>query len=158
MSPFFIRFYEAMIRIGESFQPYFLLFIRLYWGFLFLKSGLHKFQDIPETIQFFQNLHIPFAEINAYLVAFFEFLGGILLILGLGSRLICIPLIVIMIIAYLTAHREALLNVFHDMDTFTSQSPFNFILACLIIFSFGAGKFSIDYLLKKRTNLNGAKK
>lgn len=149
MPSIFIRFYEAIIRLGESLQPYLLLILRLYWGFQFFQSGLHKFNDITQTAQYFQSLSIPFPEFQAYLVASLEGIGGLLLIIGLGSRLICIPLIIILCTAYATAHREALLNIFQDTKTFVNQSPFNFLIVCLVVFCFGPGKFSIDYLFSR---------
>lgn len=153
----FVRFYEAIIRVGESLQSLLLLAMRLYWGFEFYKTGMGKFHDHPKIAAYFQSLHIPFADANAYLVASFEMVGGILLILGLASRLISIPLTVILCTAYATAHRPELLNIIHDPEAFISQSPFNFLVMCLVIFCFGPGKFSIDYLLQRKRPPSGTK-
>lgn len=142
-------FYEALIRAGDCFSNYLLLAMRLFWGYQFFQSGLGKLSNIPNIIQFFLNLGIPFAEANAYTVASLEAVGGILLMVGLGSRLISLPLIATMCTAYATAHRDALLNVFKDPDTFFQQAPFLFLVTCLLVFSFGPGKFSLDYLLQR---------
>ena len=75
--------------------------------------------------------------------------GGLLLIVGLVSRVIALPLIVVMLVAYATADREALLAVFSDPDQFTSAAPFLFFLTCVIIFAAGPGKFSLDAWLKR---------
>lgn len=146
----FVRFYEGIIRAGEFFSDYLLLAMRLFWGYQFFQTGMGKLSNIPNIVQFFENLGIPFAEANAYTVASLETVGGILLMLGLGSRLISIPLIAIMCTAYATAHRDALLGVFQDPDTFFQQGPFLFLMTCLIVFSFGPGKFSLDYLLQRK--------
>jgi putative oxidoreductase len=86
-------------------------------------------------------------------VASFETVGGLLLILGLASRLIAIPLTVVLCTAYATAHRAALLNIFDDPETFISQPPFNFLVMCLIVFAFGPGKYSLDYLIERKVKL-----
>jgi len=159
MGSVFVRFYEAIIRLGEGLQSFLLLAMRLYWGYGFFQSGMGKFNNLPKIIEYFSSLNVPFPEANAYIVASFETIGGILLMIGLGSRLICIPLICILCVAYATAHIDALLNIFHDPETFISQSPFNFLVACLVVFCFGPGKFSIDYLLeKKKPNANNGAK
>ena len=139
-------FYQGIVGIGEFFQSLFLLVIRLYWGYNFLLSGYGKLSDIPGTIEFFSQLHIPFPMINTYLVGGIEFFGGLFLILGLFSRIITIPLMTVMIGAYLTAHREAVLNLFSQPMDFINQSPFLYFLVCLIVFSFGPGKISLDHL------------
>ena len=118
-------------------------------GYQFFQGGLGKLTNIPNIAAYFQTLGIPFAEANAYLVGSVEAVGGLFLMLGLASRLVSIPLIITMCTAYATAHREALVNVFHDPDTFISQGPFNFLLMCLLVFAFGPGKFSLDALIKR---------
>ncbi len=146
MSNIAVRFYEGIIRAGEGFQSYLLLAMRLFWGYQFFQTGMGKLSDISKVTAYFESLSIPFAEANAYMVGSFEMVGGILLMLGLGTRLIAIPLIVILCTAFATAHREAI----HDADSFVSQSPFNFLLMCLVVFAFGPGKFSLDYLFSPR--------
>lgn len=138
---------NAFSYVGDNLQSLFLLCIRLFWGYGFFLSGLGKFGNIDKVIGFFTNLGIPYPEINAYAAAGVELVGGALLILGLFSRIAAIPLIFTMGVAYLTAHKEALLNIFNDTDTFFQQAPFLFLLAALIVFVFGPGRFSLDYFL-----------
>ena len=145
-----VRFYEAIIRAGDSFQSVLLFIMRLYWGFAFYQTGMGKFHNLPQVAQYFQSLNVPFAEATAYLVASLEVGGGLLLMVGLASRLVSIPLIAVLCTAYATAHRAAVLNIFQDPDTFISQPPFNFLILCLLVFSFGPGKCSIDYLFQSK--------
>jgi len=145
----FTTLYELLIRLGTFLQSFLLLALRLYWGYAFFQTGLGKFANHPQIVQFFQTLNIPYPELNAYLVAAFETVGGVCLFFGLGARLMCVPLLVILSTAYGTAHREALVNMFQDPDTFLSQAPFHFLMTTLIIFCFGPGVFSIDAVLKK---------
>ena len=74
-------------------------------------------------------------------------MGGILLIVGLGSRLIALPLVIDMIVAYIAADREALGQVFSNPGKFYAADPFTFLLASLIVLIFGPGKFSLDAML-----------
>ena len=65
------------------------------------------------------------------------------------SRLVSIPLLIDMCVAYLTAHIDALKNLLIDPDQFISATPFNFLLVTLIVLAFGPGKFSIDYAIAR---------
>ena len=70
-----------------------------------------------------------------------ELVGGILLALGLGGRLIALPLTIDMIVAYITADREALTSIFSDPGKFYNAAPFTFLMASLIVLIFGSGTF-----------------
>lgn len=130
-------------NILSSLQHPLLLVIRLYWGWSFFQAGWGKFGKMDEVIGFFASMGLP--AFNAYLVAGFEAVGGILLMLGLFSRIIAIPLIVIMIVALCTAHGEATFNLWNDPATFFEQPPFLYLYASLLVMIFGAGKWSLDH-------------
>lgn len=68
------------------------------------------------------------------------------MILGLGSRLIAVPLAIDMLVAYITADREALFSIVSNPDKFTGAAPYNFLIASLILLIFGPGKASVDAL------------
>src|SRR5258707_4710830 len=106
------RYYRFLIRVSSSLQSPFLLAVRLYWGWQFMQAGWGKLSDIGKVVNFFTDLGIPAPALNAYFVSALEFGGGLLLILGLGSRLIALPLVINMIVAYVTAERRALFSVF----------------------------------------------
>ena len=150
MMRLFEKYYRLLIRAGSSLQSPFLLAVRLYWGWQFMQTGWGKLSDIGRVVGFFSDLGIPAPALNAYFVSALEFGGGIFLILGLGSRLIALPLAVDMIVAYITADREALLSIFSNPDTFTAAAPYTFLVASLIVLIFGPGKYSIDALLAAR--------
>jgi putative oxidoreductase len=140
--------YQWIIKINTAwFQPVFLLLIRLYWGWQFHITGMGKLTNIPKVTGYFQSLGIPFPAFNAYLAGSTEFFGGLLLLLGLGCRVTTIPLIITMIVAYLTASPDAVKNIFSKPDDFTSDAAFLFLLASVIIFLFGPGPLSLDGLI-----------
>jgi putative oxidoreductase len=99
--------YGWFLKAVNGLQSPFLLLIRVYWGWLFLQSGIGKFGHIDKVVSFFTDLGIPAPTLNAYFNASLETIGGILLILGLASRLIAVPLLINMVVAYITADREA---------------------------------------------------
>jgi putative oxidoreductase len=117
------------------------LAIRLYWGWQFMQAGWGKLNSIGKVVSFFTDLGIPAPAVNAWFVAGLEFAGGIPLMIGLGSRLIALPLVIDMIVAYITADRGALLSMISNSDKFIAAAPFSFLLTSLIILVFGAGKF-----------------
>jgi putative oxidoreductase len=144
------RYYRLLIRAASGLQSPFLLAVRLYWGWQFTQTGWGKLQDTQKVIGFFTQLGIPAPALNAYFVSGLEFAGGLFLILGLGSRLIALPLAIDMLVAYITADREALFSIFSDPDKFTAAAPYTFLVASLIVLIFGPGKASIDALLASR--------
>jgi putative oxidoreductase len=112
--------------LGEL-QHLFLLAIRLYWGWQFMLTGRGKFLNFDRTVGFFTSLGIPFPEINVFMASATEFLGGICLMLGLGSRFVNLPLIITMCVAYLSAHTEELNSLFSDPDKFFQAPPFSYL-------------------------------
>jgi putative oxidoreductase len=139
--------YSSLIRASSSLQSALLLALRLYWGWSFFQTGKGKLMNLDQTTEFFSTLHIPFPALNATLAGATECFGGLLLLLGLASRLTALPLIGTMIVAYLTAEIEVVKNIFTDPDKFTAADPFLFLLAAVIILVFGPGAFSLDRLI-----------
>jgi putative oxidoreductase len=92
-------------------------------------------------------LGIPAPGLNALVISGLEFGGGLLISLGLGSRLVALPLAIDMIVAYITADREALFSFLSDPDKFTAATPYTFLIASLLVQVFGPGTFSVDAIL-----------
>lgn len=142
--------YGWLVRATTFLQTPFLLAIRVYWGWLFLQSGIGKFSHIDKVVSFFTDLGIPAPALNAYFNASLETVGGLLLILGLASRLIAVPLTINMIVAYITADREALTAFFSESGKFFGADPFPFLMVSLLVLIFGPGKLSLDHLIALR--------
>jgi putative oxidoreductase len=145
-----LRWYLRFTSGANYLQSAFLLAVRLYWGRQFAQTGWGKMHNIPRFTEIFTNLNIPFPAFNAHFIAGLEFFGGILLIIGLGSRFISLLLAANMFVAYWTADHEALASIFSDPGKFYIADPFTFLFASLIILIFGAGYLSLDALLAKR--------
>src|SRR5216684_5901999 len=146
--------YSSCERTLSYLQSPLLLVVRLYWGWQFFQTGLGKLMHIPKIINFFTSLGIPFPAFNAYFVGSLECVGGTLLFLGLGSRIIALPLTIDMLVAYIAADREALFSIFSDPGKFYASDAYTFFFASLLILVFGPGKISLDsalgYLRRRR--------
>ncbi|PIC62648.1 oxidoreductase [Sporosarcina sp. P13] len=80
--------------------------LRVILGLTFFIHGLSKFQGgIGNTVVFFESLGI--LGFLAYIVATIELLGGIMLILGLGTRIVSVLFSVIMLGAIFTVKLSA---------------------------------------------------
>ena len=152
--------YALFLKAANSLQSPFLLLIRLFWGWQFFQTGLAHLNNMPKFIEFFTSLGIPAPSLNAHFIAVLEAGGGILLALGLGSRIISLLLAGDMFVAFVTADREALFSIFSDTDKFYAAAPYTFLFACLIILIFGPGKISLDTLIlsfrKKQSHASAA--
>jgi putative oxidoreductase len=143
-----VHWYDlAMTRGFDKLRSPLLLVLRLMFGWELFQTGKGKLENIDRFISFLTHLHIPMPVANAYFVASLECAGGMLLLLGLASRLIATPLTINFIVAYLTADHEAVVNFFKDQDAFTSAAPFLYLLVSLIVLAFGPGFFSIDEVI-----------
>jgi putative oxidoreductase len=143
------KLYRLWVSLVSKLQSPFLFVIRLYWGWQFFLTGKGKLMNLDRTAGFFTNLHIPMPKLNAVVAGSTECFGGLLLLLGLGSRIVTVPLIFTMVIAYLTAEPDKVRHIFDKPDDFVSAAPFQFMLTAIIVLVFGSGAFSLDALIAK---------
>jgi hypothetical protein len=54
-----------------------------------------------------------------------------------------------MLVAYITADREALSSIFSDPGKFYAADPYTFLFAALVVLIFGAGFLSLDGMLAR---------
>jgi putative oxidoreductase len=144
-----LRLYDGFATAVARLQSPFLLVVRLYWGWQIAQSGWGKLHNLPHVVEFFTSLGLPAPGPTAAFVATFEFLAGILLALGLFSRIAALGLAIDMSVAYWTADREALLWFFSDPSKFYGADPFIFLFVGLLILVFGPGQFAVDTLLNR---------
>jgi putative oxidoreductase len=147
----------ARVRAGLNWlQPWFLLAVRLYWGWQFVQTGWGKLHNLDHVTQFFISLNIPAPHASAILCGSAEFFGGIFLILGLLSRLTAFVLFINMTVAYWTGDRVALGSIFSDPGKFYAADPYTFWFAALLILIFGPGALALDLLLRRRWGMRSA--
>src|SRR5262249_35548291 len=136
--------HDAVFGLTTYLQSPLLLAVRLYWGWQLAQSGWGKLHNLDKVTEFFTSLNLPMPAQTAVAISCLEFFGGILLALGLLSRINSLVLTVNLIMAYITADREALFSIFSDPDKFMAAAPFTFLCATLVVLVFGAGKLSLD--------------
>jgi len=130
-------------RLSEYGKSLSLLFARLVVAYGFYEPAMMKWKDIGSVAEWFGSMGIPFPTLNAYMAASTEVAGVVLLTLGLLTRLISIPMIVIMIVAIVTVHLH---NGF-SAGTNGFEIPLYYMLFLFIFVTNGAGKFSLDRLI-----------
>lgn len=101
--------------------------LRLYLVPVFWVAGNNKWSPLDESssldpvIEWFGNpewgLGLPFPALNAYMAWGAEYVGAILLALGLATRWICIPLMITMVVAMATVHISHGWQAVHDLNS-----------------------------------------
>jgi len=137
--------YLEFSRLSEYLQSFSLFLARVVVAYGFYEPAMMKWSDINSVAEWFGSMGIPFATLNAYMAASTEITGVVLLTLGLFTRFISIPLIVVMIVAIVTVHLH---NGFSAGDN-GYEIPLYYMIFLLIFLSHGAGKISLDNLIFK---------
>ena len=149
------QLYGRFFDFVSYLQSPFLLLVRLYWGWQLIESGWGKLHHLDKVTEFFGSLNLPMPAQTALAISSLEFFGGIFLAIGLLSRLTALVLTINMVMAYITADREALFSIFSDPDKFYAAAPYTFLIASLIILIFGPGRIAVDSLIKIPTGAPG---
>ena len=146
------------------------LLVRLTLGLVFVGTGWGKLQDLDKVTQFFESLNIPAPGLQARLVSSIEFGGGLLLIAGLGTRIVSMLLIGVMAVAIWTAKLPELEGVTTFVTTIKSThnplsigsalysaagdlagtSEFAYLAMLVWLVVSGGGAASVDRLLARR--------
>lgn len=136
-----------------------ILILRLMAGGVFFWEGILKFVYVNQGVGRFTKLGFPIPETTADFVAIAEITGGLLLLLGLCTRLVAFYFIVQMIVAVLTTKvalymgtsplplppsppKEGIWAVLHEI-----RSDYAQILTCLFLLIEGAGRVSLDFMI-----------
>lgn len=135
--------HQTAKNILSNGQSVSLFLARLAVAYGFYEPAMMKWADIGAIAEWFGSMGMPFPTLNAYMAATTEITGVVLLTLGLFTRLISIPLIVVMIVAIVTVH---LPHGFSAGDN-GFEIPLYYMLFLALFASLGAGKLSLDYLL-----------
>src|SRR5437773_10405474 len=95
--------YDLLVWGGSWLQSLALLIPRLGWGWVLYLSGYRHLHHVPAMVERFTGWGIPYPRMSVYVSGTTEMVGGVLLLLGLGTRLISLPLLFNFIVAYATA-------------------------------------------------------
>lgn len=121
------------------------LLCRLAVGLIFLSEGLQKYIR-PEDVGTarFAKIGFPDPAFWAYFTGTFEICCAILILIGFLTRIAAIPLLIIMITAFITTKIPFLLN--KGFWPFAHEYRTDFAMTLLLIFLliYGGGKHSVD--------------
>lgn len=121
---------------------------RIIVGLVFLSEGIQKFL-YPEIVGVgrFEKIGFENPEFWAYLVAGFEVVGGLLILVGLLTRLAAIPLLTIMATALISTKIPILLNEGFWFMAHAARTDFAMTMLLIFLLIYGAGKWSVDHYL-----------
>jgi uncharacterized membrane protein YphA (DoxX/SURF4 family) len=114
-------------------------------GAVFLSEGIQKFL-LPAEVGAgrFEKIGFSSPELVAAFVACFEIACGVLVLLGLYTRLAVVPLIVIMLTAIVTTKVPILLNQGFWKMAHESRTDWSMLLGSIFLFIVGGGSWSLD--------------
>lgn len=118
---------------------------RLCVGWVFMWSGWEKLHALPKMIQNFTEWGIPFPTILTPFASGVEFVGGLLLLVGLFTRIAGPALVIIMAVAIISAKWDQIdsLETFFGFEEVAYMALFGWLSIA------GPGAASLDYLLKR---------
>ena len=142
------RLAQNALRLTNSLAFLAPLLTRLLLGFAFFETGSGKWSDLDKPTSFFSDLGIPFPRANATFIATLELVGGICLMLGLGTRIVALLLSGSMLVALLTADKDNFVKNFPGGLLDVVPVVYGLLLLWLILT--GPGRVSADHLISKK--------
>lgn len=121
------------------------ILIRLIVGLIFLSEGIQKFL-FPELTGPGRFLKIGFSnpEFWAYFTAAFEIICGTFILMGLFTRLVSFPLLIIMITAFVTTKWPILVDKGFWSMAHEYRTDFAMTLLLIYLIIYGSGNYSAD--------------
>ena len=152
MDAFVTVFYDWSRTVANGFKWLAPLAVRIVVGSVFLETGWLKLNALPRMIQNFRDWGIPAPEFFTPLASGIELVGGLLLLVGLLTRFAAVPLMIVMLVAIVSAKAGEIDSVvtllgFEDVSYFM-------MFAWLAIA--GPGSVSLDHLILKATGRHPA--
>jgi putative oxidoreductase len=132
------------------------LLARLTIACVFIESGWGKIHHIDKVIGFFESLGLPAPAFQAHLVANTEFIAGLLILVGLATRLASIPLIIVMFVALRTAFADKLAgSPMEDFSALTGIAEYLYIVLLAWLLIAGPGRVALDTLIARKFREKG---
>ena len=118
-----------------------ILFVRLFFGALFFMHGLDKMTNFNELSMSFPDVLGFGSYMSLMLSIFAEFCCSLFLIAGLLVRIMLIPMIIAMAVAFFDVH---------DAMMPEGELSLIYLIVFLVIYFTGPGRYSLDCLIDKR--------
>ena len=130
------------------------LICRLIVGLIFLSEGIQKFL-FPDVVGAGRFAKLGFSR-PAFWACFtgtFEIICGSLILLGLFTRLAAIPLLIIMIVAFITTKYPELIEKGFWITAHNGRTDFAMTLLLIYLLLYGGGRASLDFKLYNSSKL-----
>ena len=127
-----------------------LIFIRIITGLIFISEGIQKYLIVSMLgPSYFKEIGFGHPMFWAYFAGAFEISCGLLILIGLLTRLASFPLLAIMVTAFFTTKLPLLVD--KGFLTFAHEYRIDFSLTLLLILLiiYGGGKWSADLKILK---------
>jgi putative oxidoreductase len=136
--------------------PRSVLLVRIAVGVIFFTQGVLKCIDPNMGVVRFTRIGFSHPYFTAHFVGAFEILCGLLLLVGIGTRLASIPLLIVIMTAIATTKIPELFRANQGFWYMVSDARTDFAMFCCLVFliSVGGGSWSLDARLAKH-NRNG---
>jgi putative oxidoreductase len=121
------------------------LAVRIVVGWVFLWTGWQKLQFLPRMIENFREWGIPAPEILTPFVSGMEFVGGLLLLVGLLTRFVSVPMMIIMVVAIAAAKWEEV----DSLQTLLGFEEVSYFVMFAWLGIAGPGPVSLDHFVLK---------
>ena len=141
-----IEIYKNIVNKLDNARDIPALIFRLVLAYGFYGTAMMKLGNIIGVAEWFASMNYPFPTLNAYLAALTETLGFVLLFLGLGTRVIVLPLMVVMVVAITTVH---LGNGFEAGNN-GFEIPLYYLIMLFSLLITGPGKLSLDEIIRNK--------
>jgi putative oxidoreductase len=145
MRNFVVTKANALLRLANSLDWLAPLAMRLVFGYFWLETGMGKLHNLPTFTERFAGWGIPFPGPSAVLSAATDCVGGALLMLGLFTRLITIPMIINMVVAI----SVVAIKQVSSLDDFVELNEVLYILVLFWLMMAGPGRVSLDAWLAR---------
>lgn len=126
------------------------LLCRLAVGFIFFSEGLQKYLFPVELgTGRFEKIGFSNPAFWAYFTGTFEMVCGILILIGLFTRLAAIPILIIMIVSFITTKYPELTEKGFWFMAHDYRTDFAMTLLLIYLLVYGGGKNSMDYKIQQ---------
>ena len=142
------------MKLVKTTDDKYIVLIRLLVGLVFLSEGIQKFL-FPALVGTGRFAIIGFAnpEFWSYFTACFEVVCGLLLMIGMYVRLTSIPLLIIMIVAFISTKIPILVDKGFWQFAHEYRTDFAMTVSLIFLLIKGAGAYSVDFILQKQKKI-----
>jgi putative oxidoreductase len=134
-----------------------ILLIRIAVGLIFFTQGILKFSDPNMGVNRFTRIGFPHAAFTAHFVGIFEIVCGLLVLLGIWTRVAAIPLLIVISTAIASTKFPELFRANQGFWFMISDARADFAMLCCLLFLMivGGGAWSVDRKIGGRRSLVG---